>query len=147
MSARSFLTKTFICVSYCFGISNVPATTAAIVKTNVARICHFRRIRIAAISLSEMVLLFSIGCMDAHFVCRAALLLDVIVLAPARPEFSARKSYFRMNQPLWLISTDSLLDPNHPSACEAAGLDSPAHFPARHGAKLALYSEPGPRYF
>src|ERR1035441_5156328 len=53
-------------------MSNVPATTGATVKKNVARICHFRRIRIAAISLSETVLPFSIGFMDPHLICRAA---------------------------------------------------------------------------
>src|ERR1017187_9487022 len=53
-------------------MSNVPATTAATVKKNVARICHFRRIRIAAISLSETVLPFSTGFMDPHLICRAA---------------------------------------------------------------------------
>src|ERR1700679_613308 len=60
MSARSFFTRIFICDAYCFGIRRVPAVTPATTTRNTASICHFRRTRIAVISLGEYFLPSSI---------------------------------------------------------------------------------------
>src|ERR1035441_3082556 len=66
MSARSFLTSTFMRVSYCFGMRRVPARTPPTTKTNVMRISHLRRARMAARSFRETVLAASVGVILAH---------------------------------------------------------------------------------
>src|SRR5450759_978760 len=67
MSARSFLTSTFMRVSYCFGMRRVPATTPPTTRKNVTRISHLRRARMAARSFREIVLAASVGVIEAHF--------------------------------------------------------------------------------